>query len=99
MSPLRSRPPPNGAHQLDRVREHSGLPSGGNPIYIMRPVADFERSGQLEFVVMPDRNEQGAYFVGNVYEAEPHNRAALAGKATASRVYSDEEGVWISASA
>jgi methyl-accepting chemotaxis protein len=85
--------------QLDRVRTLNDLPAHGNPIYIMRALPDYSQSGQLEFVVMPDRDERGAYFVGNIYHARDHNRSALEGTASASRVYSDDEGAWISASA
>ena len=85
--------------QLDRVRSSTGLKEHSNPIYILRPLEDFSSSGLLEFVVMPDRDDEGNYFVGNTYPAEDHNRAALEGQATASGVYVDEEGVWISASA
>lgn len=85
--------------QLDRVRNSTGLPEKSNPIYIMRPLENFETSGLLEFVVMTDRDADGRYFIGNTYPAEDHNRDALAGHAAASDVYVDEEGVWISASA
>jgi signal transduction histidine kinase len=85
--------------QLDRVRTANGLPDRGSPIYIMRPAPDFDRSGLLEFVAMPDRDEGGRYFIGNLYPAEPHNRRAQAGVASASPLYEDGEGVWISAAA
>ncbi len=85
--------------QLDRIRRATGLRPVGSPIYIMRPSRDFERTGLLEFVVMPDRDETGRYFVGNLYRAEPHNLAALQGRATTSGLYQDEAGTWISASA
>jgi two-component system NtrC family sensor kinase len=85
--------------QLDRVRVSNGLSQGENPIYIMRPAHDYPSSGQLEFVVMPDRDDSGRFFVGNLYPAEEHNRWALQGDPAASGVYSDAEGVWISASA
>ena len=84
--------------QLDQVRRRNDLPLHGNPIYIMRPAADFDTSGMLEFVVMPDTDESGRYFVGNLYPAEDHNRKALAGKASVSTLYTDSEGMWISAS-
>lgn len=85
--------------QLDRIREANGLPDHGSPLYIMRPALDYDRSGLLEFVVMPDPDEGGRYFVGNLYPAEPHNRRAEAGVASASPLYEDQEGVWISAAA
>jgi len=85
--------------QLDRIRVANGLPDRGSPLYIMRPAHDFETSGLLEFVVMPDPDETGRYFVGNLYPAEPHNRLAQAGVASASPLYEDEEGVWISGAA
>src|SRR5688500_9334664 len=65
----------------------------------MRKTPDFERTGDLEFVVMTDRNEWGHYFVGNRYRAQPHNLTALQGKAAVTSVYSDTEGSWISAAA
>jgi len=84
---------------LDRVRTLNGLPAGGNPIYIMRPLPDFAQTGHLEFVVMPDPDANGRYFVGNVYPAEPHQREALSGRPAATGVYTDGEGSWISATA
>lgn len=85
--------------QLDGVRTLNELPDTGNPIYIMRPRADYAQTGQLEFVVMTDRDARGRWFVGNVYPAKPHQREALAGRAASTGVYSDSEGSWISASA
>ena len=85
--------------QLDRIRTANGLPESGSPLYVMRPTADYETSGLLEFVVMPDPDESGRYFVGNLYPAEPHDRLALAGQAAASPLYEDDEGIWISAAA
>ncbi len=38
--------------ELDAVRRRTGLPWDDNPIYIMRPLPDFNESGRLEFVVM-----------------------------------------------
>lgn len=84
---------------LDRIRQATNLPERENPIYIMRAVSDFAETGQLEFVVMPDRGPNDEYFVGNLYKAEAHNRRALAGEPSVSSVYEDSEGVWISAAA
>lgn len=85
--------------QLDRVRTLNELPADGNPIYIMRPLPDFDATGHLEFVVMPDQDASGRYFVGNVYPSQPHHIEALAGRAASTAVYTDEEGTWISAAA
>lgn len=85
--------------QLVRVKENNGLNSAGSPLYIMRKTSDFAATRQLEFDVMTDRADTGNYFVGNIYEAQAHNVTALSGAPTASGVYSDSEGEWISASA
>ncbi len=83
--------------QLLAAKRVNDLSGHGSPIYIMRPAWDFARSGNLEFVVMTDAAADGSYFVGNLYPAEAHNRAALAGQAAATGVYQDAEGTWISA--
>src|SRR5688572_19638364 len=82
---------------LLRVKENNQLAGNGSPIYTMRKTADFAQTGDLEFVVMTDRNQWGHYFVGNRYRAQPHNLAALNGKPSVTGVYSDSEGTWISA--
>jgi signal transduction histidine kinase len=84
--------------KLLAVKAANLLPSKrGSPIYTLRKAADFATSGELEFVVMTDVNAEGKFFTGYRYRAEPHNLRALAGEASASRIYQDEEGTWISA--
>lgn len=84
---------------LVRVKDNNHLSGNGSPIYTMRKTPDFAQTGDLEFVVMTDRNEWGHYFVGNRYRAQPHNLAALMGTPSVTGVYSDSEGRWISAAA
>ena len=85
--------------RLDAIRSANGLPDHGSPIYTMRAGEGYKRSRNLEFVVMPDKDKHGNYFVGNRYRAQPHNRAALAGRSAISPIYHDSEGSWISAAA
>ena len=84
---------------LVRVKENNRLGGHGSPIYTMRKASDFAESGELEFVVMTDRDQWGHYFVGNRYRAQPHNLTALGGKPSVTGIYSDSEGTWISAAA
>lgn len=83
---------------LRKVVERNQMAHGdGSPLYILRPTSEFARTGELEFVVMaPSRSGE---FVGHVYPAEAHLRAALEGKPMSSGVYEDAEGIWISAAA
>ena len=87
--------------KLSSVKKSNGLTAkpGVSPIYVMRPVTMPGRSNLLEFVVMTDPNQKGEFYVGNTYASHPHNVAALAGHAASSGLYTDEEGVWISAAA
>jgi HAMP domain-containing protein len=83
---------------LDAVVAANRLSSHGSPLYIMRPASDFARSHALEFVVMA-QGTTGGHFVGNSVRAADHLRRALAGVPTASGLYEDSEGTWISAAA
>ncbi len=82
---------------LSELVEHNGLTGHhGSPLYVLRPTAD---PAQLEFVVMPQPDAQGRWFVGNRYPLEPHLRTALAGQVATTGIYTDAEGQWISAAA
>jgi len=82
-----------------KVKNNTYLKSFRNPIYTMRPTEEYGETGNLEFVVMPDKNEKGAYFVGNFYPVKEHLREALKGKSSYTDLYEDQEGIWISAAA
>jgi two-component system, sensor histidine kinase len=84
---------------LSKAKAANSMTSHGSPLYVMRPAADFPQSGELEFVVMTDRDQLGNFFVGNSYRSEPYHHRVLAGQAEPTGVYSDSEGVWISAAA
>ncbi len=84
---------------LEKIKKSNGMESRGSPIYVMRPAADFATSGKLEFVVMTDRDSRGRYFVGSRLAGRTHYYQALQGAASSSGIYSDAEGVWISAAA
>jgi signal transduction histidine kinase/DNA-binding response OmpR family regulator len=86
---------------LEKVKagNHMERESRGSPLYLMRPAADFASAGQLEFVVMTDRDSEGRYFVGSRVAATPHTYLAMRGTSSSSALYRDEEGVWISAAA
>ncbi|MDX1984956.1 MAG: response regulator [Bryobacteraceae bacterium] len=83
---------------LTSIRNANGLESRGSPLYLMRRT-EADESGDLEFVVMTDPDPNGNYFTGNRYRSRPHNRKALEGVATATGIYEDNEGIWISAAA
>jgi signal transduction histidine kinase len=85
--------------QLVKVKDSNRLSGHGSPVYTMRPTERYADSGELEFVVMTDRDASGEFFVGNRYRAQPHNRTALRGIPSATGVYEDSEGIWISAAA
>jgi len=85
--------------QLVRVKDGNALLSRGSPLYTMRKPSDFVISGELEFVIMTDANEAGEFFTGARYHVEPHLLQAFAGTAASTGVYTDDEGVWISAAA
>jgi len=85
---------------LERAAAANGLTGrrpSESPIYIMRPTGTFSTTGELEFIVMPQPDQNGTYYVGSRYRVQPHQRAALAGTAGGSPVYRDDEGSWISA--
>jgi len=77
----------------------TGLTSDGSPLYTLRTTADFVTTGELEFVVMTEVDEEGQFFVGDRYPAQPFHYDVLAGQSAATSVYSDDHGVWISAAA
>jgi len=85
--------------RLSSIKNSNSLKAkpGVSPIYIMRPATG--ASNLLEFVVMTDPNAAGQFYVGNTYVSRPHNVAALSGRSASSGLYTDEEGVWISAAA
>ena len=84
---------------LERIKNSNRMESRGSPIYVMRQAGDFAASGKLEFVVMTDRDSKGRYFVGSRLAGRTHYYRALEGTASSSGIYSDAEGVWISAAA
>jgi sensor histidine kinase regulating citrate/malate metabolism len=84
---------------LLRVKQNNRLEGNGSPIYTMRKAPDFAQSGDLEFVVMTDRNQWGHYFIGNRYHPQQHNLSALNGTPSVTGIYTDSQGTWISASA
>ena len=84
---------------LSRVRDRSSLSELGSPIYTLRKSEDFAVTRDMEFVVMTDRDETGSYITGNRYPVQRHILSALEGRADVSDLYTDDEGVWISAAA
>ncbi len=87
--------------RLSSIKKSNSLKAkpGVSPLYIMRPATLEGGSNLLEFVVMTDPNAGGQFHVGNTYVSRPHNVAALSGRSASSGLYTDEEGVWISAAA
>lgn len=87
--------------RLSSIKKSNSLKAkpGVSPLYIMRPSTLEGGSNLLEFVVMTDPNAGGQFYVGNTYVSRPHNVAALSGRSASSGLYTDEEGVWISAAA
>lgn len=83
---------------LQATAERNQMVSRGSPLYVMRPTVNYERTNELEFVVMAGQ-APGTSFVGNTYVATPHLREALRGRSTTSGLYRDSEGAWISAAA
>ncbi len=76
------------------------MKSDFSTIYTLRRSDDFDRTGDLVFVVMerPDP-KTGKFFVGNRYKAQPFQLEAFEGTVSSSGLYDDEEGTWISAAA
>ena len=85
--------------QLLAVKQANRLTSHGSPIYTLRPTRGYPTDHVVEFAVLTDPDEHGQIPAGNVYEAPPHLRAALAGQSSVSGVYADAHGEWISAAA
>lgn len=85
--------------QLLRVKKSNQLHSRGSPLYILRPAADYATTEELEFVVMTDPDKRGEFSVGDRYTARNHHRETLRGMPSSTGLYTDREGVWISASA
>lgn len=81
--------------EINQLNAHNN----GSPLYTLRPTAGFSDNGLLEFVVMTDTGDDGNFFIGNLIMAEPHHHRALAGQSSATPIYEDEEGTWISAAA
>lgn len=81
---------------LGKVVQSNGLVSKGSPVYVLRPSTN---EGEMEFVVMTSPDASGHWFVGNRTQAQPHHAISLKGRGAASRVYEDQDGLWISASA
>lgn len=87
--------------KLSAIKKSNGLTAkpGVSPLYVMRRAELPGQSNLLEFVVMTDPNQKGQFYVGNTYTSRVHNVAALSGRPASSGLYTDEEGVWISAAA
>ena len=83
--------------QLVRIKDSAQLTSPGSPLYTLRPTDRFQDFGELEFVIMTDKDSHGEFFVGNRYIAQAHHRVALSGSSASTGVYEDSEGIWISA--
>lgn len=83
--------------QLVKIKESAQLTSPGSPLYTLRPTDRFPDFGELEFVIMTDKDSHGEFFVGNRYIAQAHHRLALSGSSASTGVYEDSEGIWISA--
>ena len=80
----------------------NGLDLGGeeSSIYTLRRAPDYDRTGELLFVVMDKVDpETGEFFVGNRYKAQPFQLLAFEGQLSSSGLYEDSEGTWISAAA
>ncbi len=82
---------------LLRVKAGNGMTKlNSSPLYIMRLLS----TNTLEFVVMTDVDPKtGKYFVGNEYPIEKHLQEVIKGKAASRGLYSDSDGIWISAAA
>ena len=86
--------------KLEMTSDGLSLRGEESSIYTLRRASDYDRTGDLVFVVMNKVNpETGQYFVGNRYKAQPFQLAALEGELSSSGLYEDSEGTWISAAA
>lgn len=72
---------------------------GLSPIYTFRYYGEFQGEDYLEFIVMTDADDKGTFYTGAVIEQEEFHKPVLAGKASYSEIYQDQEGHWISAAA
>ena len=82
---------------LVKGKQANGLQSKGSPLYIMKRSDEFAATGDLEFLVMTDRDEHGQFFIGAPYHSLPHHLAALQGNPVTTGVYKDPLGLWVSA--
>ncbi len=85
--------------QLQEIKRRNRLSGHGSPIYTMRKAQNFTELHELEFVVMSDPDKEGVWFVGSRYPVLPHLLSALNGIPSTTGLYSDDDGMWISAAA
>ena len=90
----------NGLESFIKLRSYLRLVKKENrlkkPIYTLRKAPDFEKSRELEFVVMTNL-EKGMPYTGNRIKASEYALQAFEMKKPVSTpLYEDSEGVWIS---
>ena len=85
--------------QLQEIKRRNRLSGHGSPVYTMRKAQNFAEFQELEFVVMSDPDKEGVWFVGSRYPVLPHLLSALNGIPATTGLYSDDDGMWISAAA
>ena len=85
--------------QLNVVKAANQLTGPGSPLHTLRKTVDFSQSGELEVVVMTDREPDGRFLTGRRYPIQPHLRRALEGQPASTSFHVDFEGTWISAAA
>ena len=84
--------------QLGAAASANHLPPESNPVYTLRPAADFQETRVLEFVILlaPER-KTGRFAAGSRQRAQSFQLVALSGRSISTEIYQDAGGEWISA--
>jgi signal transduction histidine kinase/DNA-binding response OmpR family regulator len=86
--------------KLNQVKQANQLaPMYSSPLQILRRLPEQSMVTRLEFVVMTDPDAEGRSAVEDGSPARPHLLLALAGEASLTDLYEDNQGIWISAAA
>jgi signal transduction histidine kinase/DNA-binding response OmpR family regulator len=83
--------------QLGRIKQRNHLGSGSP--YLLRKSAEFDRTQDLELVVVGDDQRRRSASASVRWAARPHYLRALSGASAVTGLFRDSKGAWISAAA
>jgi signal transduction histidine kinase len=80
---------------LLKIKQQNNLKK---PVYTLRKASDFEKSHEMEFVVMTDLGPDGKPYTGNRIQMSNYVEKVYAtGQPVTTPLYTDSEGTWLSA--